>query len=72
MHRLIQERIKEQLEIENHLIETDLVEAVKRHGIGIDVIYQQRPDHTGSEYRGLRLDGKWLIDHHPEWGEVRD
>lgn len=75
----IDEVISAQLRRENDLIEGDLRTIVGPHELwliservremGHEVVHQRTAD--GSQvYRGIRQKGRWIIDRHPELGEV--
>lgn len=67
------------IQTENDRIEADLLSlpgvrpdmtAAEAREMGLEFAHQRRS--LVSEYRGIRANGEWLIDHHPEWGEVHD
>lgn len=75
----IDEVISAQLRRENDLIESDLWLVVgpqleglpleRIHDLEYEVVHQRTKD--GSQvYRGIRQKGRWVIDRHPELGEV--
>lgn len=73
---LIHERAKQ----ETALIEADLksipgvyegMTDLEAAPLRLEIAYQRRDEPFTSAYRGIRRDGEWIIDHHPEWGEVR-
>lgn len=73
--------VDRELRADSDLIEQDLLSlpgvhrgltAAEAEEMGL-MIVRQRPPHdpTSSVYRGIWAHGTPLIDHHPEWGEVR-
>jgi len=73
--------VRRRVEAENAIIEADLktipgvFEGMTQQDaepLNLEVCYQERIEPPmGHRYRGIRQHGTWVIDHHPEWGEVR-
>lgn len=40
--------------------------------LNIEVVHQHPPRSLVSEYRGIRQNGKWIIDHYPHWPSPPD